>query len=203
MARLPRKRLSLSFSEGHRLAPAFKALGYDAVPSAAEVRRLLELGLAAQAAGLLAVADPAGVFHLVRPLSEGQGIAPARAAPTAAAVGVGAAGAAPSAPSAPEPAGPSSSSADDGDVAQRSEKKIGAASAGTETPVAGRKTGATKVSKRSADNERVESRPGALGSAAEAADTSPEPPPGQAADTDEASGIDDSTRELLNAALQF
>lgn len=80
MARAPRKRLSLSFSSGHRLAKAFEAAGMGTVPKPGDVRTLLELGLAARAAGLMAVRDPSGCYLLVQPLQAG--LAPAAAVAT-------------------------------------------------------------------------------------------------------------------------
>jgi len=69
MARNPRKRVALSFSDGHRLTAAFKAAGLAPVPDARDLRDLLELGLAARAAGLHAVQHEDGCFHLARPIS--------------------------------------------------------------------------------------------------------------------------------------
>lgn len=68
MARKPRKRISLSFSDGHRLAPAFVALGLGEVPAAAQLRTLLELGLAAKAAGFHAGVGADGTFKLLQPV---------------------------------------------------------------------------------------------------------------------------------------
>ncbi len=71
MARKPRKRVALSFSEDHRLAPAFTAAGLGAVPAAADVRALIELGLAAKAAGLMSVRGSHGAYHLVQAFAAG------------------------------------------------------------------------------------------------------------------------------------
>lgn len=71
MARKPRQRLSLSFSHGHRLSKAFVAAGMGEVPSPRDARALIELGLAARAAGLLSVVGEDGLYRLVQPLSAG------------------------------------------------------------------------------------------------------------------------------------
>lgn len=77
MARKPRTRVNLSFSEGHRLVPAFKAVGMEAIPSAQELRALLELGLAAMDAGFHAGPAGDGTFKLLQPIEVKQVARPA------------------------------------------------------------------------------------------------------------------------------
>ena len=117
MARAARTIRAISFTRGHRLTRDLEAIGLPEAPSAAAIRNLIEMGIAASRAGFLCVRSSDGMLTLAHPVS----------AEMASSLNARASVAAPSLPMRDQRSSPQSISCDEstpkGDVGHDSETK--------------------------------------------------------------------------------